>query len=73
MADREDAYRAEAAAREKAFDATIIKISEAQRSEMIALSERHLAATNTWTQHYQIWAERATAVLEALNRRSGQR
>jgi hypothetical protein len=73
MGEREEAYRAEQAKREAAYDSVITKLEEAHRTEMVALSDRHLVATNTWTQHYQTWAERATAVLEALYRRAGRR
>lgn len=81
---REEAHRTEQVRREDAFNSVITKITEThrtelvaladrQRAEMVALAERHLAATNTWTQHYQVWAERATAVLEALYRRADRR
>ena len=73
MSDREEAYRAEAEKRTAAFETVITRLEDTHRAEMVALSDRHLVATNTWTQHYQTWAERATAVLEALYRRAGRR
>lgn len=73
MGEREDAFRKEMREREEAHAGEIARRDAEHRAEMMELSERHIAATNTWTQHYQTWAERATAVLEALYRRAGRR